>query len=81
MSRSKNGCAIIFNFEEFQDSKKHEPREGSQKDVDRLVKVFGNLNIDIGDRVYKNMTYNSMQKKLEECKYCLFVQWLNWGTE
>lgn len=74
MSRSKNGCAIIFNFEDFQDYKTCPKREGSQKDVDRLVKVFGDLNVDIGDRVHKNMTYNSMQERLKECKYQLVVQ-------
>lgn len=66
-SRSKNGCAIIFNFEKFQDSISYLNREGSQKDVNRLVKVFGDLNIDIGDRIYKNMTVDEMQTKFKEC--------------
>lgn len=74
MSRSKTGCAVIFNFEDFQDYKRYQKRIGSQRDVDRLIKVFGDLNIDIGDRVYKNMTYNSMQLRFKECKYLLLIK-------
>lgn len=72
-SRGKNGCAIIFNFEEFQDVKTYPNRDGSQRDVDRLVQNFGELNIDIGNRVHKNLTYNKMQKKLTKCKYSFLV--------
>lgn len=68
-SRGKNGCAIILNFEEFQDVERYPKRKGSQRDVDRLVKNFGELNIDIGNRVYKNLTYDKMQGRLTECKY------------
>lgn len=68
MNRTFTGCAIIFNFEEFQ-SKKFEKREGSQADVKRLEDVFYKLNIDIRDRIYNNLTYNSMRQRLKDCKY------------
>lgn len=73
MSRAKNGSAIVFNFEDFHEFKKYKKREGSQADVDRLLMVFGDLNIDIKDRVHKNMTYNSMRERLKECKYIIFI--------
>lgn len=67
-SRATNGSAIIFNFEDFYDHQTYLKREGSQADVDRLLEVFDNLDIDIQDRIHKNMTYNSMQQRLKECK-------------
>lgn len=67
-SRSRTGCAIIFNMEDFQNHKKFKKREGSQVDVDRLQQILTNLNIDVENNVYKNCTYNSMQQKLKYCK-------------
>lgn len=73
MSRAKNGSAIIFNFEDFQEFKKYKKRDGSQADVNRLLSVFRELNINIDDdRVHKNMAYNSMREKLKDCK-CMCV--------
>lgn len=71
MSRLLTGCAIIFNFEIFQNNSQFETRQGSTADVGRLVKVFGDLNINIENRVHHNPTYNSMKQRLKECKSIL----------
>lgn len=66
MSRGKNGCGIIFNFEEFHDPRKR--REGSEEDVRKLKDAFQAMNVDLGDRIHKNLTCNSMRERLKDCK-------------
>lgn len=69
MSRKLNGCAIIFNFEQFQNKKKYPNRDGSTADVKRLCEVFKQRNIDLKERVYENLSFNLMAQRLNECTY------------
>uniref|UniRef100_A0A336LYG3 CSON010544 protein n=1 Tax=Culicoides sonorensis TaxID=179676 RepID=A0A336LYG3_CULSO len=67
MSRKKNGCAIFFNFEDFDNYKRFPKRDGSQVDVNRLKEAFQKHDIDISDdRIHKNLTFNSMRDRLRE---------------
>ncbi|XP_063695558.1 caspase-6-like [Culicoides brevitarsis] len=68
-SRKLNGSAVIFNFENFRNSKMYPKREGSTKDVKRLSEMFEKLNIDIPeDRIYENLSHSSMITKIKELK-------------
>lgn len=69
-SRKKAGIAIIFNFEDFFSYKTYPKRKD---ELSRLISVLGDLNIDVGDRVYRNLTKAAMIVRIKECMYLLLL--------
>lgn len=69
MSHESRGIALIFNHEFFTMANRSR-RNGTDLDRDRLTEVLENFNFEV--RVFNDLTYQQIQKQLEEGDTILF---------